>query len=271
MRVMQPLFYSCQPLAVSKGGRSIIRHTNEYPFQQQLVHYYRLIYILSGGAVCPKGRLLKLHDYLLLRPGETLNPECSKNFSAETFLISDNEMEFFLVPYGAEWKDKLLSADTLLRVSGDFSVQLMLEELIKRYELFGKDPFFLRLAVNEGLAGIFRWLHRQLHTDLIPPEVVGKIVEMKKEENLQEGIPAMERIFNLERAQLCRLIRRYYGRTPQEEVVHLRLFRAYELLLSTNISPELIAERIGYQSLSHFYRIFKQQFGVTPNEIRKEN
>ncbi|MBQ8600427.1 MAG: helix-turn-helix domain-containing protein [Clostridia bacterium] len=247
----------------------MIEYTNEHPFQSQYIQDYRLIYILSGGAVCPKGRLLKLHDYLLLRPGERIEPECSKNFSAETLRISAEEMELFLAPYGAEWKETLLSADTLLRVSGDFGVQLMLEELIKRHKLFGEDPLFLRIAVNEGLSGILRWLHRRLHTDLIPSEVVKTILEMQKDENLQEGVPAMERLFNLGRAQLCRLIRRYYERTPQEEVVHLRLFRAYELLLTTDLSPETIAERIGYQSLSHFYRIFKQQFGVTPNEIRK--
>lgn len=248
----------------------MIVYTNEYPFQQQFAEDYRLIYILSGGAVCPKGRLLKLHDYLLLRPGEELSPECSKNFSAETLRITADEMDLFLAPYGADWKEKLLNADTLLRVSGDFGIQLMLEELIKRYHQYEKDPLFLRLAVNEGLAGILRWYHRRLHTDLIPAEVVKTIVVMQKDENLQEGVPAMERLFNLGRAQLCRLIRRYYGRTPQEEVVHLRLFRAYELLLTTELSPEIIAERIGYQSLSHFYRIFKEQYGVTPNEIRKK-
>ena len=248
----------------------MITCTTDYPFQPQYEQGYRLIYILSGGAVCPKGRLLKLRDYLLLRPYERLIPECSKNFSAQTLLIPSEEMDLFLAPYGGEWKKHLLEADTLLRVSGDFGVQLMLEELIKRYSLYENDPLFLRLTVQEGLAGILRWYHRRLHTDLIPQDVVKSIVEMQKEENLQEGVPAMERLFNLGRAQLCRLIRRYYGRTPQEEVVYLRLFRAYELLLTTDLSPETIAERIGYQSLSHFYRIFKEHYGVTPSEIRKK-
>ncbi len=248
----------------------MITYFQDDPFQKKYEQDYRLVYILSGGAVCPKGRLLKLHDYLLLRPDEYIEPECSKNFAAATFLIPPEEMDLFLAPYGAEWKEKLLSADTLLRVSGDFGVQLVLEEQFKRYELYDRDLLSLRLITSEGLAGILRWLHRRLHTDLIPAEVVKTIVEMRKEENLREGVPAMERLFNLGRAQLCRLIRRYYDRTPQEEVVHLRLFRAYELLLTTDLSPEEIAERIGYQSLSHFYRIFKAQYGVTPNEIRKK-
>ena len=42
-----------------------------------------------------------------------------------------------------------------------------------------------------------------------------------------------------------------------------------ELLLSTNYSNEVIAEKSGFQGTSYFYRIFKKSAKKTPRQYRK--
>ncbi len=51
----------------------------------------------------------------------------------------------------------------------------------------------------------------------------------------------------------------------------LRLKTATEFLLQNNLNITEICYESGYRNLSHFLRSFKQKYGVTPKEYRKDN
>lgn len=95
--------------------------------------------------------------------------------------------------------------------------------------------------------------------------------QMCSAENLAEGVPAMQRLCNLSHAQLCRVIKKQTGKTPQQYVRELRLLRAYDLIQSTDLPFEDIANMVGYFSFSHFSTTFKERFGLTPSALRKRN
>lgn len=48
----------------------------------------------------------------------------------------------------------------------------------------------------------------------------------------------------------------------------LRMDEAKSLLLTTNLSAEKISEEIGYTNARYFFKIFKGEFGMTPQEYR---
>jgi AraC-like DNA-binding protein len=50
-----------------------------------------------------------------------------------------------------------------------------------------------------------------------------------------------------------------------------RVIKAKELLLETNHSVSIIAEMCGFESMTHFHRIFKKYMDMTPANYRKEN
>jgi AraC-like DNA-binding protein len=52
---------------------------------------------------------------------------------------------------------------------------------------------------------------------------------------------------------------------------HKRVIKAKELLLKTNQNISLIAEMCGFESITHFHRIFKKYIEMTPAAYRKEN
>ena len=58
------------------------------------------------------------------------------------------------------------------------------------------------------------------------------------------------------------------GCSPSEYLTELRLRRAATLLVSTNLSVSEIALEVGYLSLSHFSRVFRERFGKTPRAFR---
>ena len=68
--------------------------------------------------------------------------------------------------------------------------------------------------------------------------------------------------------QLRRRFHDTYGKTPRRYLAEVRLRRAVELLLTTELGIEQIARATGYQNVAAFDRIFKRAFGVTPSEAR---
>jgi AraC family transcriptional activator of pobA len=59
------------------------------------------------------------------------------------------------------------------------------------------------------------------------------------------------------------------GRTVVEWITHARLAAGRQLLLRSDASVEGVGARIGFESASHFHRVFKRHHGVTPAEWRR--
>lgn len=61
------------------------------------------------------------------------------------------------------------------------------------------------------------------------------------------------------------------GRTVVEWITHARLAAGRQLLLRSDASIEAVGARIGFESASHFHRVFKREHGVTPAEWRRRH
>ena len=59
------------------------------------------------------------------------------------------------------------------------------------------------------------------------------------------------------------------GLTPVAYILQVRLNYARRLISNEDTSLTLIAAKCGFQNLSHFSKAFKQQFGVSPTQFRK--
>ena len=59
------------------------------------------------------------------------------------------------------------------------------------------------------------------------------------------------------------------GRTPHEEIQRVRMNRAKELLLDTELSVPQIAERLGFEHSEYLGAAFKREVGVSPGEYRR--
>ena len=69
---------------------------------------------------------------------------------------------------------------------------------------------------------------------------------------------------------LSRIFQKEFHTTPMKYVKETRLREAGSLLKTTSFSVSEIAERVGFASVSYFWRAFKQEYGVSPSEYRGE-
>lgn len=64
--------------------------------------------------------------------------------------------------------------------------------------------------------------------------------------------------------QMERLFRRYLGTSPKRHYQALRLNRAKDLLVQSDMSITEIAMATGFAAVSHFSKCFRAQFGISP-------
>ncbi len=76
---------------------------------------------------------------------------------------------------------------------------------------------------------------------------------------------------NLSKYYLIRLFRQHMGVTPYKYMHQCRVRRAEELLRTTELPVERIAETVGYGDTVNFIRHFSQSTGTTPNCYRRES
>jgi two-component system response regulator YesN len=91
--------------------------------------------------------------------------------------------------------------------------------------------------------------------------------------NLKNELPLKEVADNvhLNPSYLSVLFKENVKLTFSEYVTRRRIQRAKELLISTNLPVNDIAEESGYKTAKYFIRIFKEIEGMTPSAYRKNN
>ena len=72
----------------------------------------------------------------------------------------------------------------------------------------------------------------------------------------------------MSRVQLYRKVKALTGKTPVELLRHARVERAREQLLTTDKSISEIAYACGFSAPSYFNKCFKDEYGITPGELR---
>ena len=105
----------------------------------------------------------------------------------------------------------------------------------------------------------------------IPTSLKNAVKSMREPNNIKEGLSALLRLSNYSYPHLYRLFKKYYHQTPHDFILNLRLESAYSQLVFSDLSIEKIMLNLGYSSLSNFHSIFKKKYGMTPNELRKQN
>lgn len=75
----------------------------------------------------------------------------------------------------------------------------------------------------------------------------------------------------LNRSYFGKIFRAAIGKTPQEFLINYRMTKAAELLKLSKLSIGDISNAVGYANQLHFSRAFKNIYGVSPKNWRKEN
>jgi transcriptional regulator GlxA family with amidase domain len=98
---------------------------------------------------------------------------------------------------------------------------------------------------------------------------LGQVIRMM-EQNIEDPIsPAqLAKEVSMSTRQLERLFRRYLNRSPKRYYMELRLAKARNLLMQTDMSVINVALACGFASPSHFSKCYRAQYNTTPYRER---
>ncbi len=186
---------------------------------------------------------IPVRESQLLRMLEVISPNLCERLlqGARCFSISDAliaEVEYLI------YRCNLLGEEQIDQKNGLLcsAVLLLLQELNR-----------IHLNVDEALTPFMK--------KLIPLT--------EKKEFLRYTVADLQRALNYSSAHLNRLFATHFQVTPREYLQKHKFRYARNLLQSTDMGMQEIAEEIGYSNLSHFFSNFKKYYGITPGECRK--
>jgi AraC-like DNA-binding protein/ligand-binding sensor protein len=101
------------------------------------------------------------------------------------------------------------------------------------------------------------------------PMVVTKAKKYIEEQHAEEiSLAQVAKEVHVSTFHLCKLFRKSTGMTFTEFVSRTRLEKAKTLLLNPNLRVSEVVYEVGFQSLTHFNRIFKKLVGESPSSFR---
>jgi AraC family transcriptional regulator, dual regulator of chb operon len=126
-----------------------------------------------------------------------------------------------------------------------------------------------RLVLERFLLALLQQLMAPRLRPGLPPwldEALDKL--SRDDEALARGVPALADLAGRSREHVNRVARQSVGRTATELVQELRLNRAALDLRLTDAPITRVALDCGFPNRSHFHRLFKARFGLTPRRYR---
>jgi AraC-like DNA-binding protein/ligand-binding sensor protein len=91
---------------------------------------------------------------------------------------------------------------------------------------------------------------------------------IQKNQTEDLSLPMVARAVNTSTYYFCKLFKKVVGINFTDYLARIRIEKAKNLLLNPNLRVSEIAYEVGFQSLTHFNRVFKTIVGQAPTEYR---
>lgn len=132
-------------------------------------------------------------------------------------------------------------------------------------ETYSKTDFISKL-VRAGSEGA-KTLKKPSLEELFLQKLVEAVQEKLEDPDL--AVVHLCRAARLSNSQVNRKLKALTGKTPSQFIRSIRLQKAMELLQTTDLNVSEIAYQLGFNDPNYFTRTFSEEFGCSPNAMRK--
>ncbi len=243
-------------------------HTHDY-FEFTLVRSGTCVHHING-----QRQSLATACLNFIRPNDQhYYQPTSPNFSIVNIIIPAERIELLFAYLGngfepARLLDAPLAPLAQLSMTDFQALQNELEQLMLYKRLLGEkaDAMFHITLINM-LSRHFPMTFDH-NRSILPVWLRWLTLEMLKQENFVEGLPAMIRLSGKSAEHLARSCRKHLGVSPTHFINQVRLHHAAELLLATDRPIIDICHETGFENLSNFYHVFRKLYGCAPKRYR---
>ncbi|HSH93406.1 MAG TPA: helix-turn-helix domain-containing protein [Roseimicrobium sp.] len=110
-----------------------------------------------------------------------------------------------------------------------------------------------------------------MQNDNAEPPVITRARQYIQEHQTEDlSLGQVAKAVNTSTFYFCKMFKKVTGINFTDYISRLRIERAKNLLLNPNLRVSEIAFEVGFQSLTHFNRVFKKVVGQSPSEFRQQ-
>lgn len=260
------------------------------PFETHYHYFIEVLYILEGSiaVICNDVRYeLKVGDMIFM-------PPLARH---SIYQLSKEDCRYAVIKFSA---DRIrLHGDYLPRISTVFQNPAMSKELpvffpegtIKEFDLkrfsekciqeidrrqYGYDSV-LYSVLSEFLVVLLRYWHEAGYDEQLKPfdntreySIHNIILYVGEHLNENINVSDLADMCHMSYSYFAKTFHKLYGQSCKEYIEFLRLSKAENLLLFTDYDLNYISEETGFSDCSHFIRVFKRKYEMTPKQFRKE-
>ena len=136
-------------------------------------------------------------------------------------------------------------------------------------ELFNLNLTCTKLSTYQSLTEFFSPENKNTDDDTQYSEIIKKAISyIDSHLSDDTSSDAVASYVSLNSAYFRSLFKHCMGETFIAYLTRRRLETACKLLLETDLKINAICNMIGYKNRTHFYKLFKNYYGKTPNEFR---
>jgi AraC-like DNA-binding protein len=159
---------------------------------------------------------------------------------------------------------------TIIRPAADM-LEKLLTEIDREISMAGPDMLILR----DRFEILVREIARSGKNSGNPLEIPERMIAVKRylEDNYRRdlSLAGIARQFSVSPPHLSAEFKRCFGLSPVRYVIEYRLQEAELLLKDNNLQIAEIAEKVGWNDVYHFSKIFKRHRGVPPSAMRSKS
>jgi two-component system response regulator YesN len=181
---------------------------------------------------------------------EQLYLQCDPSFTMAVLIRMNHDLQSII-------EENLLSSNIQMAIhllSFAVAEQCTFSELKRHY--LGIASHLIEAKVSEN---------QSLHHFNIKP--VKQYIDDHFQENL--SLEQIATMYSVSKEYLSSRFKKDLSRTFSEYILGLRMEKARELITEYHIPLSKIPEIVGYVDTSHFYKVFKKYYGITPGAMRE--
>jgi AraC-like DNA-binding protein len=104
----------------------------------------------------------------------------------------------------------------------------------------------------------------------IEPPMIARAKQFIDEHQDEDiSLPDVSKAVNTSTFYFCKMFKKATGINFTEYLARVRIEKAKNLLLNPNARVSEVAYDVGFQSLTHFNRVFRKLVGQSPTEFRR--
>ncbi|CUX25019.1 AraC family transcriptional regulator [Clostridium sp. C105KSO13] len=275
---------------LKKGKLIEIRpHTRFIHFPRHRHNYVEMVYMCKGQT----RHIINGSKELPLKTGDLLF--MNQNAYHEIFPASEHDIavNFIILPEFFQYVMKFMDNQNILfeflistlssssndcdylyfRTENILPIQNLLENMI--WTIINKDTY--QNTINQVTMGLlflnlleYADVLYQNTTETYEQKIIFSSLKYVRSNYKTGTLEELSSTLNLPTYTLSRLLKKYTGFNFKELLIRQKMEQAAYLLSKTSLSTESILHSIGYENSSFFHIKFREIYGKTPKEFRKE-